>query len=195
MGKLKTGDKVLICAHSYIATALAAKQAGLVPIFAEAEPSTFNFDLKKLKAYNDPQIKAIIVTHLYGQVSGIEALIAFAKANNLLLIEDAAQAHGASYKGKKAGNLGDAAAFSFYPTKNLGALGDGGAVTTADQNLAETIKKLRNYGTSSKYINELPGFNSRLDTVQAGLLSIKLKQLDADNSRRRQIAAPLSFRN
>lgn len=188
LGKLQVGDKVLICAHSYIATALAVKQAGLVPLFAEAEKKHFNFDIKKLNELDDPAIKAIIVTHLYGALGPMEALTAFTKAKQLLLIEDAAQAHGAELNGKKAGNLGDAAAFSFYPTKNLGALGDGGAVTTTDQKLAITLKKLRNYGTSSKYVNDLAGFNSRLDPLQAGFLSIKLQALDADNQRRRQIA-------
>ena len=188
LGRLKAGDKVLICAHSYIATVLAVKQAGLVPVFAEADKNHFNFDINKLNEVDDPEIRAIIVTHLYGEIRPMEALSAFAKAKQLLLIEDAAQAHGAELNGKKAGSLGDAAAFSFYPTKNLGALGDGGAVTTSDQELAVTIKKLRNYGTSSKYVNDLVGFNSRLDPLQAGFLSIKLKQLDADNDKRRQIA-------
>ena len=188
LGRLQVGDKVLICAHSYIATALAVKQAGLVPLFAEAEKKHFNFDIKKLNELDDPALKAIIVTHLYGEIGPMEALSAFAKAKKCLLIEDAAQAHGAELNGKKAGSLGDAAAFSFYPTKNLGALGDGGAVTTTDQKLAVTVKKLRNYGASSKYENDLAGFNSRLDPLQAGFLSIKLKVLDADNQRRRQIA-------
>lgn len=195
LGKLNAGDKILICAHSYIATVLAVKQAGLAPVFIDVDERTFNFDLEELQQADLSGVKAIIVTHLYGRISSINKIMAFlsklqasAKANNLLLIEDAAQAHGAEFSGKKAGNLSDAAAFSFYPTKNLGALGDGGAVTTANPELASTIKKLRNYGAFSKYVNEFAGFNSRLDPVQAGYLSIKLKSLNADNERRREIA-------
>ncbi len=197
LGKLNEGDEVIVAANTYIATILAIKQAGLTPVLAEAEAETYGFNITKLKQAITPKTKAIMPVHLYGQITNLEAVNAFAKAHNLLVIEDAAQAHGSKLKVqgsrvkeevKKAGNLGDAAGFSFYPTKNLGALGDGGAVTTNDDALAETIKKLRNYGASSKYVNDLPGFNSRLDELQAALLLVKLEQLDADNNRRREIA-------
>jgi dTDP-4-amino-4,6-dideoxygalactose transaminase len=209
LGKIKQGDEVIVAANTYIATILAIKQAGLTPVLAEAEAETYGFDITKLKQAVTSKTKAIMPVHLYGQITNMEAVNAFAKAHNLLVFEDAAQAHGAKYQITnskfqipkethhspltthhylKAGNLGDAAGFSFYPTKNLGALGDGGAVTTNDDALAETIRKLRNYGASSKYVNELPGFNSRLDELQAALLLVKLVQLDADNNRRMEIA-------
>ncbi|WP_310990986.1 DegT/DnrJ/EryC1/StrS family aminotransferase [Aequorivita marina] len=196
LGKLKNGDAVLVASNTYIATILAIKQAGLKPILVEADLDTYNFDIKALQTLisNLPterrgKIKAIMPVHLYGELSPMEDILAVAKENNLLIIEDAAQAHGAKNKaGKRAGNLGDAAGFSFYPTKNLGALGDGGAVTTNDDQLADVIKKLRNYGTSSKYVNEVLGFNSRLDELQASILNIKIIQLDRDNERRRAIA-------
>ncbi|MEX0996450.1 MAG: DegT/DnrJ/EryC1/StrS family aminotransferase [Flavobacteriaceae bacterium] len=220
LGKLKEGDEVIVAANTYIATILAIKQAGLKPILVDAEAVTYGFELSKLQDVLSPKTKAIMPVHLYGQITNMDAVSAFAKANNLLVIEDAAQAHGAKFQVTnskfqapnskhqipksnsekthhspltshhllKAGNLGDAAGFSFYPTKNLGALGDGGAVTTNDDALAETIKKLRNYGTSTKYVNDLVGYNSRLDELQAALLNIKLKKLDTDNNRRREIA-------
>lgn len=196
LGKLKEGDGVLVAANSFIATVLAIKQAGLKPVFIDVEPALFNIDVEQLQNHDLTGVKAIIMTHLYGQLGPIEQVIDFARAHELLVIEDAAQAHGATraYTDQeppqytKAGNFGHAAAFSFYPTKNLGALGDGGAVVTQDTNLFECIDKLRNYGTSSKYINDFVGFNTRLDAIQAKWLLIKLKQLDADNARRREIA-------
>ena len=202
LGKIKEGDEVIVSANTYIATILAINQAGLTPVLADAEAATFGFDTSKLQQVLTPKTKAIMPVHLYGQITNMEAVTAFAKSHHLLIIEDAAQAHGAKFQIPnskfqfpieaqhflRAGNLGNAAGFSFYPTKNLGALGDGGAVTTNDDALAETIKKLRNYGTTTKYVNDLPGFNSRLDELQAALLSIKLKQLDQDNNRRREIA-------
>lgn len=188
MGKLKTGDKVLVCAHNYIATILAIRQAGLIPVFVEVEKTLFNMDLDSVQEHALDDIKVILVTHIYGQIGPMEKIKRIATSRNLLVIEDAAQAHGSEQKGKKTGSLGNAAAFSFYPTKNLGALGDGGAIVTGDALLAETVSKLRNYGTSSKYVNELAGFNSRLDPIQAGFLSIKLKKLDQDNKTRRKIA-------
>lgn len=188
-GKLKDGDKVLLCAHSYVATVLAVKQAGLVPVLLEVDPKTFNFDLDALNAVNDPDIKALLPTHLYGDVSPMEAIWVLAQERGWLVIEDAAQAHGAvGVHGKRAGNLAHAAAFSFYPTKNLGALGDGGAVTTNDPELAQCIAYLRNYGSGQKYYNKYSGFNSRLDELQAAFLAIKLKDLDRDNARRIAIA-------
>ena len=220
LGKLQNGDEVIVAANTYIATIIAIKQAGLTPVLAEAEAETYGFDISKLSSVLTPKTKAIIPVHLYGQITNMDAVIAFAKANNLMVIEDAAQAHGAnfqipSYKSQipndthhsppsaakglqtamltthhflKAGNLGDAAGFSFYPTKNLGALGDGGAVTTNDEALAEAIRMLRNYGAKTKYVNDLQGLNSRLDEIQAALLLVKLKHLDEDNNRRREIA-------
>ncbi|MGB5941365.1 MAG: DegT/DnrJ/EryC1/StrS family aminotransferase [Leeuwenhoekiella sp.] len=191
LGKLEEGDEVLVCAHSYIATILAITQAGLKPAFVDAKTSHFNFDLKQLNQSVSENVKAIIVTHLYGQLGPMEALLAFAEKNDLLLIEDAAQAHGARLgkdASKAAGNFGHAAGFSFYPTKNLGALGDAGAVVTSDSALAEVISALRNYGSSKRYLNKYEGFNSRLDGLQAAFLSRKLKDLDTANDKRQRIA-------
>lgn len=189
LGRLKEGDEVLVASNTYIATILAIKQAGLQPVLVEAEAATFNFDLDALNTAITTNTKAIMPVHLYGQLAPMEAINAFAAKDNLIVIEDAAQAHGAkNAEGIMAGNLGDAAGFSFYPTKNLGALGDGGAVTTNDDALAKAIRKLRNYGTSSKYVNEVLGFNSRLDEIQAGFLHCKLPSLDKDNKMRRAIA-------
>lgn len=187
--KLEEGDEVLVAANSFIATIIAIKQAGLIPVLVEAEAETYNFDLNDLEAKVSAKTKAIMPVHLYGQLAPMNAISEVAKKHALLVIEDAAQAHGAKNKaGKRAGNLGDAAGFSFYPSKNLGALGDGGAVTTNDAKLAAAIKKLRNYGTASKYVNELLGVNSRLDEIQAAFLSVKLPSLDTDNEQRRSIA-------
>ncbi|PHR95041.1 MAG: aminotransferase [Leeuwenhoekiella sp.] len=187
-GKLASGDGVLLAANSYIATVLAVIQAGLKPVFVEAETQFFNIDLDKI-GEPDASVKALVVTHLYGQLEPIEALSAYAKKHQLLLIEDASQAHGAVVKDKKAGSFGNAAALSFYPTKNLGALGDAGAVTTSDENLAKTIQSLRNYGRKDAQHNASIGFNSRLDPLQALFLNEKLTDLDAQNNRRRQIAS------
>lgn len=189
LGKLAEGDEVLVASNTFIATILAIKQAGLVPVLVEAEAETFNFDIEKLEKAVTSQTKAIMPVHLYGQLAPMNAIHTIASKFDLLVIEDAAQAHGAKDEnGTKAGNLADAAGFSFYPTKNLGALGDGGAVTTNDDALAMAIRKLRNYGTSSKYVNELVGFNSRLDEIQATFLISKLPTLDSDNAIRREIA-------
>jgi dTDP-4-amino-4,6-dideoxygalactose transaminase len=197
LGRLNEGDEVLVAANTYIATILAIQQAGLKPVLVEAEADTYGFDISKLKTALTSKTKAIMPVHLYGQITNMDKVNAFAKAHNLLVIEDAAQSHGARYRytpplgdmeGDKSGNLGDAAGFSFYPTKNLGALGDGGAVTTNDDTLAEVVKMLRNYGAKSKYVNDYKGINSRLDELQAALLLVKLKHLDADNNRRREIA-------
>lgn len=189
MGTLKERDEVLVASNTFIATILAIKQAGLVPVLVEAEAENYNFDLKELSENISEKTRAIMPVHLYGQISPMEEISELAKKHQLLVIEDAAQAHGAIYKsGKLAGNLGDAAGFSFYPTKNLGALGDAGAVTTNNAELASAIKKLRNYGTTSKYVNDELGFNSRLDEIQAAILSIKLPHLQEDNNLRLQIA-------
>jgi dTDP-4-amino-4,6-dideoxygalactose transaminase len=189
LGKLDEGDEVLVASNTYIATILAIKQAGLQPVLVEAEDKSFNFEIKSLHRAITTKTKAIMPVHLYGQLSPMSQINEFAKKHNLLVIEDAAQAHGAITKnGKRAGSLGDAAGFSFYPTKNLGALGDAGAITTNDDSLALVVRKLRNYGTSSKYVNDELGFNSRLDEFQAAFLNVKLKSLDIDNEKRREIA-------
>ena len=189
LGKLQLGDEVIVASNTYIATIIAIRQAGLKPVLVEVENQTFNFDISALKQAISPSTKAIMPVHLYGQIAPMEQINSLAIDNDLLIIEDAAQAHGAIHtNGKRAGNLGHAAGFSFYPTKNLGALGDAGAVTTNDTNLANAIKKLRNYGSSSKYVNELLGVNSRLDEIQASFLSVKLPFLDKDNQARRDIA-------
>ena len=187
--KLKEGDAVLVASNTYIATVLAIEQAGMNPVFVEGENKTFNFDLSDLEEKITPQTKAILTTHLYGQLSPMEDIKELAEAHDLLIIEDAAQAHGAKDgSGKRAGAFGNAAGFSFYPTKNLGALGDGGAITTSDRDLAAVLRKLRNYGFSQRYVSEYRGLNSRLDELQAAFLRIKLRKLDDDNAQRRLIA-------
>lgn len=189
LGKLNENDEVLVASNTYIATILAIKQAGLKPVLVEADLHTYNFDLLSLQYSISEKTKAIMPVHLYGQLSPMTDILKISKENKLLVIEDAAQAHGAQNNdGKRAGAIGDAAGFSFYPTKNLGALGDGGAVTTNDDALAEVVEKLRNYGTSTKYVNEYLGFNSRLDELQAAFLNTKLPTLDLDNESRRAIA-------
>ncbi|WP_010522308.1 DegT/DnrJ/EryC1/StrS family aminotransferase [Aquimarina agarivorans] len=189
LGKLSAGDEVLVPANTFIATIISIQQAGLVPVLVDPNESSFCISEVEVKQKITPKIKAVIVTYLYGQISGINQLKHWCHQNNLLLIADAAQAHGAiSENNKKAGSIADAAAFSFYPSKNLGALGDGGAVTTSNTLLATCIQKLRNYGTSKKYVNELIGINSRLDEIQAAFLIEKLKFLDIDNTKRREIA-------
>lgn len=189
IGRLKIGDQVLVASNTFIATILAIKQSGLEPVLVEVDASSYNFDLSQLKESISERTKAIMPVHLYGQLSPMEEINTISNGHDLLVIEDAAQAHGAvDSSGNKAGALGDAAGFSFYPTKNLGALGDGGAVTTNDDTLAEVIRKLRNYGCSSKYVNDVLGFNSRLDEIQATFLSCKLKLLEDDNAVRQAIA-------
>ncbi len=189
MGKLSPGNKVVICAHTYVATVLSVKQAGLTPVLIDADLETFNFDIAALTALDDPDIKAILPTHLYGGLAPMDEISALAQRRGWLIVEDAAQAHGAkTLQDLRAGHLGHAAGFSFYPTKNLGALGDAGAVTTDDDELADTVRLLRNYGSQERYFNKLSGFNSRLDELQAAFLEIKLKMLDQDNAWRIAIA-------
>lgn len=189
LGKLKKGDEVLVPANTYIASILSVIHSGLTPVFVEPDSKTFNISSLAIKNAITSKAKAILGVHLYGQLYDVTGLNKIAEDYDLLLIEDAAQGHGAIYNdGKRAGNLGDAAGFSFYPSKNLGALGDGGGVTTNDEELASIIYKLRNYGTSSKYVNDYIGYNSRLDEIQALFLDIKLKKLDDDNAIRVQIA-------
>nr|WP_019241434.1 MULTISPECIES: DegT/DnrJ/EryC1/StrS family aminotransferase [Bacillus] len=185
---IKEGDEVIVPAHTYIATILAITSTGATPILIEPDINTLNIDLSLIERHINENTKAIMVVHLYGRVVEIDKLISLAKKHNIKIIEDAAQSHGAELHGRKAGSLGDAAAFSFYPGKNLGALGDGGAVTTNDDDLANRIKALRNYGSFKKYKNIFKGVNSRLDEIQASFLRIKLPLLERDNERRREIA-------
>jgi len=187
-GLLQKGDEVLVPANTFIATILAVSQAGLILKLIEPNLQTYNINPDNVTKAISTKTKAVIGVHLYGQISEWQSLKKLCQEHQLLLIEDAAQAHGAIYKGKKAGNLGDAAAFSFYPTKNLGALGDAGIITTQDKDLADIIKKLTNYGQEVKYISKYKGFNSRLDEIQATFLNVKLKYLDKNNQKRRRIA-------
>jgi len=188
LGKIKEGDEVILPANTFIATALAVTQCGLTPVLADCDIHSYNIDPLSVKENITKKTKAIIAVHLYGQVAAMDELKEIAKEYSLLLIEDAAQAHGATYKGQKVGEIGDAAAFSFYPVKNLGSLGDAGAVTTNDKKLADMVRSLSNYGSDEKYIHNYKGLNSRLDELQAAVLSVKLKYLDEDNNRRREIA-------
>ena len=183
------GDEVIVPSNTYIATWLAASYSGATPIPVEPDERTYNIDQALIEAAITPKTKAIMAVHLYGQPADMDAINAIALKYNLKVIEDAAQAQGAGYKGKLAGNLGDAAGHSFYPGKNLGALGDGGAITTNDDELADKLKVLRNYGSRVKYFNEVKGFNSRLDEMQAAFLRVKLRKLSEWNARRKQIAA------
>jgi dTDP-4-amino-4,6-dideoxygalactose transaminase len=182
------GDEVIVPSNTYIATWLAASYAGATPVPVEPDARTYNINPALIEAAISPRTKAIIVVHLYGQPADMDPINAIAKKHRLKVIEDAAQAHGARYKGKRVGSLGDAAGFSFYPGKNLGAIGDGGAVTTNDPLLADKVRMLGNYGSNVKYHNEVKGYNSRLDELQAAFLRAKLSVLDAWNVRRHLIA-------
>jgi len=182
------GDEVIVPSNTYIATALAVSYVGARVVFVEPDIRTFNIDINKIEAAITNKTKAIIAVHLYGCPAETDKIKALCKKYDLKLIEDAAQAHGAISNGKKTGNLGDAAGFSFYPGKNLGALGDGGAILTNDSVLAEKVRAIRNYGSKVKYYNEYKGVNSRLDEMQAGFLSIKLKYLDKWNADRQKTA-------
>lgn len=189
LGILSINDEVIVPANTYIATVLAISNAGLKPVLVEPDIETFNIDPKEVLKVITSKTKAILGVHLYGQLYNVQALEAICKEYNLLLIEDAAQAHGAiNEDGRKAGNVSHAAAFSFYPTKNLGALGDAGAVTTNNEDLSNIISKLRNYGRKSSYENDMKGYNCRLDELQAAFLRVKLKYLDRDNNKRRKLA-------
>lgn len=187
-GQMKVDDEVIVPANTYIASVLAITDNRLKSVFAEPSFATYNLDISKIEALITPKTKAIMVVHLYGQVCWSEELQALAKKYNLKIIEDNAQGIGAEWNGIKSGNLGDAAGFSFYPGKNLGALGDAGAVTCKDRLLAKTIRTLANYGSEEKYINKYQGLNSRLDEIQAAVLDVKLKYIDLDNEKRRKIA-------
>jgi dTDP-4-amino-4,6-dideoxygalactose transaminase len=178
------GDEVIVPSNTYIATWLAVTHAGATPIPVEPDECTYNIDPAKIEHAITPKTKAIMVVHLYGQTADMDPINAIAQKHGLKVIEDCAQAHGARYKGRRVGSLGDAAGFSFYPGKNLGAIGDGGAVTTDDRGLHERIKVLRNYGSQIKYHNEVVGSNSRLDELQAAFLRVKLAKLDEWNEQR-----------
>lgn len=183
------GDEVIVPSNTYIATWLAVSYVGATPVPVEPDIHTYNLDPNLILEAITPNTKAILPVHLYGQPADMDAINALAAAHNLIVIEDAAQAHGARYKGKRVGALGHAAGWSFYPGKNLGAFGDAGGITTNDAEIAEKVKVLRNYGSQKKYFNDLQGVNSRLDEVQAAALRVKLKYLDEWNARRKEIAA------
>jgi len=183
------GDEVIVPSNTYIATWLAVSQCGATPVPVEPVIETYNIDPKLIESAITAKTKAIIVVHLYGQPVDMDPINDIAKSHRLKVIEDCAQAHGALYKGRKVGSLGNAAAFSFYPGKNLGALGDGGAVVTNDSEIAHKIRELANYGSSVKYHNNVKGYNSRLDELQAAFLREKLNVLDSWNIKRKQIAA------
>jgi len=185
-GKLKDNDRVLVPANTYIASVMAITQNNLVPVLVEPDAKTFNVSLDNITSQSD--IKVILAVHLYGQISPMKEIVAYAKQNNILVLEDSAQAHGATIEGKKAGSWGDAAGFSFYPGKNLGALGDAGAITTDDEELYNILKALRNYGSHKKYENLYVGYNSRLDEIQAAMLRVKLPNLNRETEARRMIA-------
>ncbi|WP_116790719.1 DegT/DnrJ/EryC1/StrS family aminotransferase [Flavobacterium psychrotrophum] len=188
LGVMQPGDEVIVPANTYIASVLAITDNNLVPVFVEPDADTFNIDITKIEAAMSGKCKAVMLVHLYGQAIFSDTLKAMSQKYNFKIIEDNAQAIGVTHNGIKTGNLGDAAGFSFYPGKNLGALGDGGAVTTNDDGLAKAIRALANYGSETKYVNQYKGLNSRLDEIQAAVLDEKLKHLDIENERRREIA-------
>jgi dTDP-4-amino-4,6-dideoxygalactose transaminase len=182
------GDEIIVPANTYIASILAITANECTPVLVEPNLETYNIDPDLIEKKITPNTKAILLVHLYGQAVQMDKIWKIAKKYNLKVIEDSAQAHGAIYKGRRTGNLGDASGFSFYPGKNLGCLGDGGAITTSDDKLAEHLRALRNYGSHVKYQNIFKGTNSRLDEIQAAVLDVKLKCLDSDNEKRRRVA-------
>lgn len=188
MGIMQKGDEIIVPANTYIASILAVSDNGLVPVLVEPDITTYNIDLSKIEEKITSRTRGVMIVHLYGRVAFSEDLKALAQKHQLKIIEDNAQAIGAEWKGVKTGNLGDAAGFSFYPGKNLGALGDAGGITTNDEELAKTIRALANYGSNQKYVNIYQGLNSRLDEIQAAVLGVKLKYIDAENSRRKELA-------
>lgn len=188
MGVMKPGDEVIVPANTYIASILAISENGLVPVLVEPDINTYQIDPEKIEAAVTPRTKAILIVHLYGQCAYTEKIGELCKKYNLKLIEDNAQAHGCKFNGRRTGSIGDAAGHSFYPGKNLGALGDAGAVTTNDSELAKVIRAVANYGSAKKYVFKYTGRNSRLDEIQAAVLDVKLRHLDNDNERRKQIA-------
>lgn len=188
LGQLEEGDEVIVPANTYIASILAISENGLTPVLVEPDINTYNINPTLIEEKITSKTKVIMAVHLYGQVAAMDEINVIANKYNLKVIEDSAQAHGAVYKSKRTGNLGDASGFSFYPGKNLGALGDAGAVTTNDEGLAQTIRALGNYGSHKKYENLYKGVNSRLDEMQAATLRVKLKYLDIETIRRKEIA-------
>lgn len=182
------GDEVITAANSFIATALAVSSVGATPVLVDIDPDSYTLETAALNAALSGKTRAILPVHLYGQMADMDPILAFAEENNLHVIEDSAQAHGARYRGRRAGSVGSLAAFSFYPGKNLGAYGDGGMVTTKDANLAERVRTLRNYGSIEKYHHDELGENSRLDSIQAAVLDVKLDRLDGWNADRRRVA-------
>lgn len=188
LGKLQDGDEVIVPSNTYIASILAITANNLTPVLVEPDLATYNINPLKIEQAITPKTRVILLVHLYGQLAAMPEIMAIAKQHNLLVLEDSAQSHGAQIQGKKAGNWGHASGFSFYPGKNLGALGDAGAVTTNDEELANMLKALRNYGSHEKYKNLVPGVNSRLDEIQAAMLDVKLKHLDDEVTHRRLIA-------
>ncbi|WP_180191515.1 DegT/DnrJ/EryC1/StrS aminotransferase family protein [Acinetobacter sp. YH01006] len=188
LGRLKAGDEIVVPANTYIASILAISANHLTPVLVEPDTYTCNIDPKKIEAAITSKTRAILPVHLYGQIADMPAILNMAEKYNLLVLEDSAQAHGASITGIKVGNWGHASGFSFYPGKNLGALGDAGAITTNDAELAQMLKALRNYGSHEKYKNLVQGVNSRLDEIQAAMLNVKLKYLDQEIQHRRYIA-------
>jgi dTDP-3-amino-3,4,6-trideoxy-alpha-D-glucose transaminase len=183
------GDEVITAPLSAAFSALAISQIGAIPVFADIDPAYFTLDPARIEAAITPRTRAILPVHLYGQPADMDAILAIARLRGLAVVEDAAQAHGARYRGHRVGSLADAAAFSFYPSKNLGAFGDGGMVTTDEPAIAHRVRLLRNGGQSTRYRHEILGVNSRLDELQAAILGVRLRHLDADNDRRRAIAA------
>lgn len=182
------GDEVVVSSNSYIATLLAVSMTGATPVLVEPDPLTHNLDPQRIEASLTPATKVILPTHLYGHPVDLDPILAIARQHGLRVLEDAAQAHGARYKGRRLGAHGDAVAWSFYPSKNLGAMGDAGALTTDDPEIARRVRTLGNYGSARRYVNEVRGVNSRLDPIQAAILAIKLRHLDAWNARRQEIA-------
>ncbi len=185
---IRKGDEVITVSHTAVATVSAIELAGAKPVFVDIEPDFYTIDPAKLEAAITQKTKAIIPVHIYGQSADMEPIFQIAKKHNLCLIEDCAQAHGATYKNKRVGSFGDMACFSFYPTKNLGALGDGGMVVTNDDTLAEKARLLREYGWARRFVSQISGWNTRLDEIQAAVLRVKLKYLDEDNAKRARIA-------
>ena len=189
LGKLQDGDEVIVPANTYIASILAITANNLTPVLVEPDAQSLNISAEAIRSAITAKTKVILPVHLYGQLADMPSIMHIAQQYNLLVLEDSAQAHGAQIDGKKAGNWGDASGFSFYPGKNLGALGDAGAITTNDAELAQTLTALRNYGSHEKYKNLFAGVNSRLDEIQAAMLDVKLKYLDAEVANRRHVAA------
>jgi dTDP-4-amino-4,6-dideoxygalactose transaminase len=188
MGKVAEGDEVIVQANTFIASILAITEAGLTPVLVDPDERSFNMDVERVSAAITPRTRVLMPVHLYGQLTIMQPLMDLAARHQLLVLEDAAQSHGATRNGRMAGTIGDAAAFSFYPGKNLGALGDGGLVTTDDADLADLIRALGNYGSREKYRHDHLGPNSRLDEIQAAFLRERMRLIDADNQRRREIA-------